>query len=336
MNVLAKEQHPILDLVPHDESGNVSERWLAAEAGAIRALAKNVVRDVIEIGRHLSGVKATLPHGAWLPWLEREFAWSQQTANKFMHVHEISKLPHLGNLADSSIDISGLYLLAAPSTPEAAREEVVKLAGAGGKLTHAKVKEIVDEARGKWESEQVPIIEAKLTKEKEELQLQLQRALSIAQQAKFELDNTNDRFAGKIAVTQDDLNTQVAKVVAPLQKKILQYEKKLTALAVQEEAREAREAKKRAKPEKISFAVPPELEDAEHLFRREVVALASVLPRITPAQVIEVAVQFSKVTFQTPEKWMGRAPESARAVIKWLESFIELAEPYLSKKDDSL
>jgi hypothetical protein len=52
------------------------------------------------------------------------------------------------NIADLGIEVSSLYLLAAPSTPEKARVEVLRRAGAEGRLPHAEVKRIVAEARG--------------------------------------------------------------------------------------------------------------------------------------------------------------------------------------------
>jgi hypothetical protein len=57
----------------------VQAEFLAEKAGAIRALAKNVVRDVIEIGRHLSETKLRVGHGKYLQWIEREFEWSHDT-----------------------------------------------------------------------------------------------------------------------------------------------------------------------------------------------------------------------------------------------------------------
>ena len=63
-------------------------------------------------------VKARLKHGQFLDWIEREFAWSQQHASRFMHVHEQFKLRNLSNL---EIDVSALFLIAAPSTPEQVR-----------------------------------------------------------------------------------------------------------------------------------------------------------------------------------------------------------------------
>ena len=54
-------------------------------------------------------------HGNWLPWIEREFGWSGQTARRFIQVAEAAS--KFNNLENLSVDVSGLYLLAAPSTP---------------------------------------------------------------------------------------------------------------------------------------------------------------------------------------------------------------------------
>ena len=59
-----------------------------------------------------------LGHGQFMEWIEREFAWSQRAAYRFMEVHEHVKV---ANLASLEIDASALYLIAAPSTPEPVR-----------------------------------------------------------------------------------------------------------------------------------------------------------------------------------------------------------------------
>jgi Protein of unknown function (DUF3102) len=76
----------------------------------------------------LADAKSRLKHGQWLPWLEAEFGWSRQTADNFIHVFERVKLPTFSNLP---IDVSALYLIAAPKTPEPVRTacELLKLRG---------------------------------------------------------------------------------------------------------------------------------------------------------------------------------------------------------------
>jgi hypothetical protein len=68
-------------------------------------------------------------HDGWLPWLKREFGWSVATAERYIQVHENlgAKIVNLTNL---ELPVPGLYLLAAPSTPEPARAEVIERAEA--------------------------------------------------------------------------------------------------------------------------------------------------------------------------------------------------------------
>jgi hypothetical protein len=113
---------------------------LAAHAAEIRKRGKRMAEDVVEIGRRLTECKDLAGHGGWLPWLEREFGWKERTAQNFMRVYEMSES---ANFADLSIPVSSLYLLAAPSTPEPARAEVLERAEAGEQLSHQGVKKIV-------------------------------------------------------------------------------------------------------------------------------------------------------------------------------------------------
>ena len=77
----------------------------------------------IDIGRELLAIKDALPHGRFLPWIEAEFGYSRRTATNMMAVattfcdtwEAVSHLPP-----------TVLYQLAAPSTPDAVREAVVR------------------------------------------------------------------------------------------------------------------------------------------------------------------------------------------------------------------
>ena len=98
------------------------ESALAENAEEIRKLGKRVVGDVIEIGRRLSEMKKICGHGNWLPWLQREFAWTDRHALNYMRMYELSLKSE--NFSDLGIPVSGLYLLAAPSTPPEAVDDV--------------------------------------------------------------------------------------------------------------------------------------------------------------------------------------------------------------------
>jgi hypothetical protein len=120
-------------------------RTLARHATEIRRLGKQVVSDVIEIGRLLVESKKLAGHGNWLSWLEREFQWTDDTALNYMRVHELGE--KFRTVRDLDIPMRGLYLLAKPSTPETAKQEAISRAEAGEPMTLNTVKEIVERVK---------------------------------------------------------------------------------------------------------------------------------------------------------------------------------------------
>jgi hypothetical protein len=120
---------------------------LAEHAVAIKALGKRVIADVIEIGARLTECKRICGHGNWLPWLEREFGWTDKTAENFINVHKLGgKFENFSNL---DLPLSGLYLLAAPSTSDEARTEIIERAQAGERVPVAEVKRTIEAAKGR-------------------------------------------------------------------------------------------------------------------------------------------------------------------------------------------
>jgi hypothetical protein len=83
---------------------------------------KRTAEDIIEIGRDLIAVKVKLGHGNFGDWIKTEFDFSQETARKFMGVAE--KFGDIPTLLEFKPAI--LYALAAPSTPESVRQEVIE------------------------------------------------------------------------------------------------------------------------------------------------------------------------------------------------------------------
>jgi hypothetical protein len=104
-------------------------------------LGRQTVAGVIEIARRLIDAKEIAGHGGSLPWLDREFRWSEDSAERFIRVSKLAG--QIPQVAEFDLPISGLYLLAAPSTPDAAREEIVDRAEDGEKITVADVKRAV-------------------------------------------------------------------------------------------------------------------------------------------------------------------------------------------------
>lgn len=68
----------------------------------IISAARRSLDNAIRIGKLLTEVKEKLPHGAWLPWLQKNISFSRQTADNYRRVFEQrDKLLKVSNLADA-------------------------------------------------------------------------------------------------------------------------------------------------------------------------------------------------------------------------------------------
>jgi hypothetical protein len=135
---------PVRAPKPGPISGRTA-RILRSHARHIERLGRRAVHDVIEIGRRLCDAKRRLGHGKFLCWIAHEFGWSERTAENFMRVYDLSCKSE--KFADLNLPISALYLLAAPSTPDKALEEVAVRVGNGNGVSIAEVRDII--ARGR-------------------------------------------------------------------------------------------------------------------------------------------------------------------------------------------
>lgn len=107
----------------------------------IKTLVRRSAQDIVDIGQKLIDVKARLGHGYFRAWLASEFDWTPQTAVSFMRVAEkFGQISEILTFAPSA-----LYLLASPSTPEAARIEALERAEQGERITYTAAREIVQE-----------------------------------------------------------------------------------------------------------------------------------------------------------------------------------------------
>ncbi len=107
----------------------------------IKSLIRHTAQGIFEIGEKLIEVKHKLGHGYFGDWLKAEFDWGEWTARKFMQVARRFKLV---NFTDLDIAASALYILAADSTPEAARLEALNRANLGETISHSKAQEITN------------------------------------------------------------------------------------------------------------------------------------------------------------------------------------------------
>ena len=78
-------------------SGNAEERFRQYYA-EVQSYGRRTVEAAWHAGRALVEVKASLPHGEWLPWLDRQGV-SKGAADRFMKLAQELQIPQLGEFA---------------------------------------------------------------------------------------------------------------------------------------------------------------------------------------------------------------------------------------------
>ena len=122
----------------------VTANFVLQETEKIKTLMKQTVRGIIETGERLYGVKQKLKHGEFMAWVENEISCHYSTALHFMRVWQTFG-DRKEQISDIGINVSVLYLLSAPSTPEELRTQIVELAKAGNSVSFAEAKRLKKE-----------------------------------------------------------------------------------------------------------------------------------------------------------------------------------------------
>ncbi len=123
----------------------VDRRTVEEAAVDILANGQRMQESTVAIGERLIAVKRLLEHGQFGDWCVTEFGMSQRTAQNLMNIARTfdGKSAEISLLSDSS-----LALLAAPSTPEPARQQAIDEAQQTGKSPSVqRTKEIIAEHR---------------------------------------------------------------------------------------------------------------------------------------------------------------------------------------------
>ena len=118
--------------------------FVLQETVKIQTLIKQTVEGIIETGERLSKVKQRLKHGEFMAWVENEIKCHYSTALHFMRVWQTFG-EQKEQISNVGINVSVLYLLSAPSTPEELRTEIVKMAKAGNPVSFAEAKRLKKE-----------------------------------------------------------------------------------------------------------------------------------------------------------------------------------------------
>jgi hypothetical protein len=114
---------------------------LRASADHIRKLGRNQYEAIAEIGRELTKSKERLPHGQFTLWLAAEFGWmTDRSAQRYM---QLAQLVEGKSDTMSVLQPTTLYALAASSTPESVKDDVVNRIRSGATIRDEEVKTLV-------------------------------------------------------------------------------------------------------------------------------------------------------------------------------------------------
>lgn len=111
----------------------------------IKSCLRRAAKDIWKVGQSLVQVRSCLQYGQFVAWLKAEFEWTSRTAYNFIHVFEA--FPDLEKISKLDAAASALYLLASPATPPAIRDEFLKRATSGERITHKNVQKTIQASK---------------------------------------------------------------------------------------------------------------------------------------------------------------------------------------------
>ena len=100
------------------------------QTGSRQGLSRVALRSDAAIERAEAGEA----HGEWLPWLDREFGWSEDTAQNYMRIARRFKIPTGSAFPEGTISEKALYVLSAPEVSQAVRDAAIERAGIADRL----------------------------------------------------------------------------------------------------------------------------------------------------------------------------------------------------------
>lgn len=137
----------------YDNLSTPERHTLQQAARTIRENITTTIKATWEIGQKLVEVRWKLEENVFGAWLQSEFEWSRRTAYHYINVYRAFPQLDNENCQYLDIDLSALYLLAAPSTSSEVRRHFFALAKSGQRVRHREVKASLQQ------SKVIPIVE---------------------------------------------------------------------------------------------------------------------------------------------------------------------------------
>lgn len=193
-------------ITPYEQMDNEARKIARAAVQHIAGLQGRLVADIIEIGKALIGVKDAVGHGNFTPWLRVEFNWTERTAQNFMSAAE-----RFGSNPKcvSHLPLNTVYKLAAPSTPEPLRQNIVERLERGERIDPG---EISGEIRSALREAKEEVAKQKKTPE----QRRREQVADARRKAAFEKNQKEyqERRAREVAIRSEACDV-IARALGP-------------------------------------------------------------------------------------------------------------------------
>jgi hypothetical protein len=137
--IVVKDIYAVMD----SDAQEIARRAEKLISDIYHRMRQRELADALEIGRELIAVKAALPHGQFNSWVNAKLGISRSTAFNCMAAAE-----RLGDKCSTveHLPLNTVYLLAAPSTPDHLRNQIVEKLEAGEKVDAYEIRAEITQA----------------------------------------------------------------------------------------------------------------------------------------------------------------------------------------------
>jgi hypothetical protein len=296
------------------------EQFLTEAERRIRAHARRAVDAIVEIGLEFVAVKKRVGHGKYTTFVTQRLGWSMQSALNFSRVYELAKSTPDVDFGGLSIDARSLYLIAAPSTPAAVRQQVLERAAQPDGVSREDVERLVKEAREAERQEaqeklqmQTGLLEGQI----EELQNSMEMSAEVAR------GSIAAEYEGKLVLTETELFERVESAVAPTKARIEALERE------REEFKESLDKSYAAIAEAGKKRPGGRFPDSTLSYRamcvlQAIQALKDEL-KIAPPQCVQAERGVAAFHKQPADK-LATARSNAIVIMSWLTEFLDVCD----------
>jgi predicted ribosome quality control (RQC) complex YloA/Tae2 family protein len=182
--------------------GVLSQKKAASARAAAERIRGRLNAAFIETGRDLAIQKDALGHGNFLKWIDAEFGLGERSAQHLMNVAQMIDSNPNSRTDLEKLSQYTLRTLAAPSTPEPVRAEVLERASNGEKVTAKQIDELRKKLSKAEEEKKKAVESASLMEGRAQT---IERELDGANLARLYAEQDKQRLADDLLTANEEI-----------------------------------------------------------------------------------------------------------------------------------